>query len=247
MPTIRGCMITDNTGYMGGGIRLHGSNCTITDCVISGNNSLGSSGENIWAGGGIFIHFSSPTISGCKINDNYAEGGKGQGGGIYCSAGNPVIETCEIKNNIAAYGGGISCGGTSNPTIVDCTIAENNSSLGGGVYGGSGTSIPVLQGTSVCSNIPSEVQILGDWTDNGSNTIAEVCPWYQGACCTGNDLACVVATEQDCERFGHTWLGEGTTCNDSPCPIACLGDVTGDSQVSVNDVLTVIGNWGPCP
>ncbi|MDP7029915.1 MAG: hypothetical protein QF733_06815, partial [Phycisphaerales bacterium] len=104
-----------------------------------------------------------------------------------------------------------------------------------------------IQDTSICSNVPAESQVSGDYTDNGGNTIAAVCPWYQGACCTGNELACVVATEEDCEHFGHIWLGEGTTCDDSPCPIACLGDVTGDGEVSTNDLLTVIANWGPCP
>jgi hypothetical protein len=68
-----------------------------------------------------------------------------------------------------------------------------------------------------------------------------------GACCTDNQAICTLANESDCDRFGGYWLGAGTTCDGSPCPTACLGDINGDGQVSVNDLLTVIANWGPCP
>ncbi|MDP6159196.1 MAG: right-handed parallel beta-helix repeat-containing protein [Phycisphaerales bacterium] len=168
------------------------------------------------------------------------------GGGIYCYS-SPTITDCTISGNTADYGGGISCWDNSNPTITGCTITGNTTGgLGGGLYAAA-DSLMSIQDTSIRSNVPAESQVFGAFTDNGGNTIAEVCPWYQGACCTGNDLACVVATEEDCEYFGLTWLGEGTTCDDAPCPIACLGDVTGDGEVSTNDLLTVIANWGVCP
>ena len=263
-PTISGCTIVSNAALNGGGgIFCENSNPTITDCTISNNTTT--------AGGGIYCTSSSPTISGCTISANTANNAGGVylrnnsnptisgctisgnsatylGGGIICTSSSPTISGCTISGNtVNGDGGGISCSQSSNPTISGCTISDNFAGdFGGGLYVASSASCGV-QDTTICSNIPTDPQVFGDYTDNGSNTIAEVCPWYQGACCTGNDLACVVATEQDCERFGHTWLGEGTACDDSPCPIACLGDVTGDSQVSVNDVLTVIGNWGPCP
>ena len=32
------------------------------------------------------------------------------------------------------------------------------------------------------------------------------------------------------------------------CPIpVCLGDSTGDGEVSVLDFLALLANWGPCP
>ena len=243
-PTISNCTISDNTVVegLGGGIYCSGGSPTISGCTITDNTAN-------YYGGGIACGNSSPIITGCTITNNTASSAfEALGGGIYCSSSSPTITDCTISGNTAtSKGGGIFCN-YSNSAITDCTISGNISGgLGGGLHIANGSLMSIIQDTSICSNVPAESQVFGVYTDNGGNTIAEVCPWYQGACCTGNDLACVVATEEDCEYFGLTWLGEGTTCDDSPCPIACLGDVTGDGEVSVNDLLTVIANWGPCP
>ena len=42
-------------------------------------------------------------------------------------------------------------------------------------------------------------------------------------------------------------MGDGTSPDDVSCPPNCSGDVDGNGEVAVNDILTVIGNWGPCP
>ena len=261
--TITGCTISGNTSVNGdnnddqgngGGIYCSGSGAiTISDCEITTNSASGADWGQGGDGGGIYCCGSSPTISGCTIRNNTASS---SGGGIWCSGpgfwqcpgeSSPTITNCMISNNTAdENGGGIDCY-SSSLTISGCTISDNLAGgLGGGLSVASDGSCGV-QDTSICSNIPVDPQVFGNWIDNGGNTIAEVCPWYQGACCTGNELACVVATEEDCEYFGHTWLGEGTTCDDSPCPTSCLGDVNADGEVSVNDILTVIANWGPCP
>ena len=50
----------------------------------------------------------------------------------------------------------------------------------------------------------------------------------------------------DCELFGGSWFGPGTTCddlsicNESPCP----ADVDGNGAVAVDDLLLVLGNYG---
>ncbi len=81
--------------------------------------------------------------------------------------------------------------------------------------------------------------------DANENGILDECE--VGACCISTTVVCEIAQEYDCLRFGGQWQGLGTTCKDADCPTSCLGDVTGDGEVSVNDVLTVIGNWGVCP
>ncbi|MBC8310629.1 MAG: hypothetical protein H8E83_08965, partial [Planctomycetes bacterium] len=48
-------------------------------------------------------------------------------------------------------------------------------------------------------------------------------------------------------HFGGQWLGEGTTCENNPCPTSCLGDVTGDGLVNTSDILVIISVWGACP
>jgi parallel beta-helix repeat protein len=242
-PTISGCTISNNTATVaGGGIYCRDSSiATITDCTILSNTA--------GAGGGIYCSSGSPTITGCTISGNTG----GRGGGINCSSGSPTITGCTISGNTAnsvvagdpapaGVGGGIYCT-YSSPTISDCTISDNTADNGGGgiFFFWEGHS-PTLLNSAVCGNSPN--QIVGSYSDEGGNTVAAVCP-IPGACCTNGE--CMIAEQDDCLAFYGQWLGDGTTCDDSPCPIACLGDVTGDGQVSVNDVLTVIGNWGPCP
>ena len=69
-----------------------------------------------------------------------------------------------------------------------------------------------------------------------------------GACCTGNAVSCVDTTEEECDtKFGHTWLGLGTSCADGSCTSLCEGDLTGNGDVGLTDLIAVLSNWGPCP
>jgi parallel beta-helix repeat protein len=261
-PTITGCTISGNTANydVGGGIWCYGSSPTLTDCTISNNTADDD-------GGGIYCSNSNPTLSGCTISDNTAADGGGiscgpyssptitgctisgntvnyDGGGISChDDSSPTITGCEISDNTATNnGGGISCHDDSSPTITGCEISDNTATNNGGGIFCSSSSSPTLLNSTVCGNSPN--QIVGSYSDYGGNTVTAICP-STGACCTNGE--CVIAEQADCLAFHGTWLGEGTTCDDSPCPTSCLGDVTGDGQVAVNDILTVIANWGPCP
>ncbi len=71
-----------------------------------------------------------------------------------------------------------------------------------------------------------------------------LCPGATGACCYQGH--CFVIAEANCNAGGGTYLGDNTTCDDSPCATPCPEDVTGDGNVNVSDVLAVIGAWGPC-
>ena len=74
---------------------------------------------------------------------------------------------------------------------------------------------------------------------------AQPCPEATGACCVGID--CNDVTSLDCIDVGGEFHGDGSFCNSDPAPCApepCQGDVDGDGDVDVSDILTVIGNWG---
>ena len=80
-------------------------------------------------------------------------------------------------------------------------------------------------------------------TDSGSAYIFDSSdPPATGACCVCT--GCSILTKEQCADLGGQYL-PGLPCDE--CPPPCLGDVTGDGQVNVADLLTVIANWNNCP
>ena len=45
-----------------------------------------------------------------------------------------------------------------------------------------------------------------------------------------------------------TWAGPGSVCNTTNCPdlATCATDMNGDFMVGFEELLDVLGNWGPC-
>jgi hypothetical protein len=129
----------------GGGITSRGD-MTITNSVISGNDSTAVSGPDYYGGGGI-QNAGHMTIEGSTIEDNYAAGA---GGGILQGLDqlNMTLDVSDslISGNTAEDGGGISAFsvgkyGSSRNSIANTTISDNHS------YGyGGGLSIKYLGG-----------------------------------------------------------------------------------------------------
>jgi parallel beta-helix repeat protein len=173
-PTIRQCIIIDNTAHIlgrggfGGGIYSdETSNPTITSCTVSTNNSY------FGAGG---IECTRAAIADCTVIDNSASFGAGGisceiaviscctvinnrsfgAGGIYCNRGTK-IDDCVVSNNV---GGGI-CG---RGAISYCTITGNSvfPGQGGGIFCGSGAKI---EHCIIASNSAVSGEFAGGWVD----------------------------------------------------------------------------------
>ena len=83
----------------------------------------------------------------------------------------------------------------------------------------------------------------GDWlVDSGCDECPP--PIDVGPCCLSS--GCILnASEDDCVTNMGKWLGANGDCVD--CPQPCAGDLNGDWLVDINDLLVLLGNYGPCP
>ena len=176
-------------------------------------------------GGGMRNFNSSPTITHCIFTSNTAD----YGGGMDNDNSSPTLTTCTFENNTANFGGGMSNYYKSSPMLSNCIFTNNSAGDGGGMYHYSSNA--TLIDTVVCGNTPS--QIYGDWTDNGGNTITEICPMD---CISDID----VDGNVDIQDLLILIAGWGT-CTDN-----CSGDVNDDGEVNVNDLLILISAWGEC-
>jgi hypothetical protein len=152
--TIDNCLITENTAYIGGGIRISGGSLTLKNSTVSDNTTSPNPNVSVLAvtddGGGLFVDSGGKlAIADSTITGNTAD----EGGGILL-VGTGTIQGSTISDNTAApivpAGGGffVSAEGAgiavtdigSSLTILNSTIsgnvaqaADSLSSLGGGI------------------------------------------------------------------------------------------------------------------
>jgi len=127
-PTIRNCVIVDNSAVYGGGMRNRESNTTVVNCIFIGNSAVN------WGGGMTNRDCtSSLTVTNCIFTDNLAS----WGGGMRNYTSSTTVINCTFSNNSAQgwEGGGMSNRDGANPTVINCTFSGNSSAFrGGGIY-----------------------------------------------------------------------------------------------------------------
>jgi hypothetical protein len=260
------CTFTDNHSTShGGGLRCReASSIHFVDCVISGNTAFGR-------GGGIVLYnVNHVTFDGSLVTGNATLSSDEGGGGMYWESGvsdSLYLNDSEVSYNSAPVGGGIATkyggvyggevfGNTANYgagvfvwdgecTLAGMTIRDNIATFnGGGVYTAyDATEYPDVIATTVCGNTPNQI-----WHIEGDNTniINESCSSNPAACCVNG--ACIMVEPLMCDDVGGTLSNGGEEdCSSTECAEPCLGDVNNDSEINVNDLLTVIANWGGCP
>src|SRR5882724_8545494 len=137
--TFSGMTISDGTG---GIINDNPAALTVTDCVISGNSTVGG------LGGAIYNNSTGPvTVSNTTMSGNSA----GRGGALFNNSTAPVtITNCTFSNNLSngsstVGGGGIYNNSTGTVNMTNSRLAQNratasgaNSASGGGIFSASG-------------------------------------------------------------------------------------------------------------
>jgi hypothetical protein len=245
--TVLNCRIVDNsTNYIGGGVRSLDCDPVFVNCLIARNNA------NSY-GGGVRGYNSDPTLINCTIAENTAN--EGAGFGMY---GDVTLTNSVLWGNVPD---GSSNQGTTGvfPTY---SCLQDVISGTGNIYSSPqfmdfdyrvGASSPCIDSANA-NALPSGYSCdLDDTVRFGTSGLdmgayeygTPSCGISTGACCTNDQ--CVILSQDICDQVYGNYLGDSTTCASNPCPTPCLGDVTGDGQVNVNDLLTVIANWNNCP
>jgi parallel beta-helix repeat protein/predicted outer membrane repeat protein len=128
-PTVKNCLITNNSANGRGAIYCDNSSPVITNCIFTGNSVIQGYGAGVSA-----WYNASPTITNCTFIDNHAYGPGRHGGAIYChDHSNAYIADCLIVANTAGHRGGGIAAYWSSPTYLNCTIIGNKSLEGGGI------------------------------------------------------------------------------------------------------------------
>lgn len=125
-PTISQCLIENNAGSTGGGIKIHRahSDVLIDNCIIQNNEAF----EPFWGGGGGIMaecFGCTTTITNSLVTGNTANLEYSRGGGIYASSGNFVISNCTLSGNSAYIGGGMNFF-NAETLIENCILWDNN-------------------------------------------------------------------------------------------------------------------------
>jgi predicted outer membrane repeat protein len=179
-PTIKNCIMKNNSASRGGAIYCGLSAAIIKDCVFMNNTAS-------YHGGAILCRQSQVIISKSSFQSNSATY---YGGAIYSKDGNEIIKDCNVLLNQGKYGGGIysnsaatiqNCiinfntgfyfgGGifvVNNTIIKDCIINYNQGLNGGGVDFGY-SSDPVITNCIISGNRPIEAGAGGIQVHEGS-------------------------------------------------------------------------------
>ncbi|MBL8761017.1 MAG: right-handed parallel beta-helix repeat-containing protein [Phycisphaerae bacterium] len=159
-------IIAGKDGVYGGAGIFNSGTLTITNAVVSGNNSLHRNGAGLYnsgvlsitastisgntsssAGAGIFSE-GTLTIANCTISDNYSELG---GGGVFNTFGTLTVTNSTISENTTKYTGGAGVHNAFGTlTVTNSTISGNTGSDAVLAYGASTIAI---RNTTIAANL----------------------------------------------------------------------------------------------
>ncbi|MBG83489.1 MAG: hypothetical protein CMJ40_02960 [Phycisphaerae bacterium] len=250
---LNGCTVRNN--YTG----IYSDKVTITDSIICGN--AGYQIDGTWIdGNGNFINDTCQTLIGaccldglCTLateQDCNSNGGEYLGDNSDCTDDPcyipPVIGACCTNDTClqtleadCLYWGGDWLGEDSS-----CDECEPSAPC-------DPTGACCLNGGCIIATATDCIESAGDYAGDDVPCSNAGCPPpvepdLVGACCIGGN--CVVTTGTDCLASDGNYAGDDVTCPDANCPTICLGDANGDGEVSVNDILLVISQFGvTCP
>ena len=262
-PTILNCSFNENTTYnVGGGIYIRSSSSPIVlwsefNDNIQISNSLGSGGGACIYGAGTGGGPCYPTFTQCSFEGNIVLGDGGGMSAAYDS--HPILTSCTFRNNVAGRsGGGLACVADqnhvypSNADVTDITVELNHASEeGGGIH--VRNSDPTLESIDVYENTAGNTggginfYESPDATLLGSNICLNTPNQISGMYTDdGNNTICGSGCPSDIDGDGFVNVNDLLTIIDQWGSTSSPADINDDGIVNVSDLLMVVGSWGPC-
>lgn len=124
LPTLRRCLIRENTAHTGGGADLQGT-VTIEDCDFIANAAQYGGGLELSADVRMVVTRSRFTGNSAAV----------EGGGLRIAGAAPLIEECVFTGNQCPFGGALQLYDAA-ATLTRCTLAGNSSGIMVGREGG---------------------------------------------------------------------------------------------------------------
>jgi len=223
-------------------------------------------------GGGMFVLEASPTLNNCVFSGNASAY---LGGAIYCEGGSPTFTDCKFSNNEAnlidyyySYGGGAIANaplfGSSiagHLTFIDCAFEDNIANGGSLASGGGAITMSASSMTLTNCSVTGNTGVTAGgivYSESGSTAFT-----MAGTTVCGNAP----------DQIYGAWTDNGGNTVADECPNDCTGDLDGNGEVGVDDLLAVlaayqtnadgdcdgdgdtdvddllllISAWGPCP
>jgi parallel beta-helix repeat protein len=163
-PIVASCRFSGNSSLIvagsGGGMIVHSSGGSITDCTFDGNTA--------WYGGGMSIIFNSPTVTGCTFYGNTATD---SGGGMRVHGSTAIVASCTLGGNSANEGGGMSLS-MGSPTITNCLLWGNAAAISGSEINNS-ESTPTIDYSCIWDGL-SGIGCAGDALPVGIGNIGDL-------------------------------------------------------------------------
>lgn len=234
---------------------------SIKNCVFLQNNHYSR-----------LVDFDEGIIQSCTFTQNTFSGEYGAyvGSTVDCTGnGDHIIQECHFQDNTASRGGAIAMIGAGLLYLQNTNISLNTAQLvGGAIYKPSGGSI-FSANVEGCGNFPNDWGNLLDNCESEINCcLGEACLTLspsacnaaggveitglcntdcpnEGSCCL--DGSCIETTIETCFELNGSYAGFGSTCLEVACSPNCEGDITGNGDVGLTDLIAVLSNWGPCP
>jgi C1A family cysteine protease len=261
-----GCADQGITHHYGGGLYNAGGSPTVMNCIFIDNYAFTAGGamSNQWGMNGLG---SSPVIVNCIFSGNqaYLCAGAVYNAGEFTAEANPVLINCSLVGNTALVAGGVYGAAYSAPTLVNCVLWDNSDADGTAeaaqiLCSDVSVSYSCIQGLTGAlggvGNTGAQASFVdADGPDDLAGTLDDNLRLNPGSACidTGDNAAVPAEIVNDLD--GNPRFADDPTIPDGGGAVVdigayefqgttCFGDLTGDNQIDLADLGTMLANYG---